>query len=326
MITRRTILVGSVAGLLAAPLFPLAQQQTKLRRIGLMHIGLEHVPPSLDGLREGLKELGYVEGSNIQLDFRNHANREAALETAREFARDRVDLVVAFERQSIHAAHAVITTIPLVMLHISNPDLEGLIKSLSHPGGNMTGFAGVGEVPGKELELFKELYPRLARLLVFFNPAEGSSARWMKELRAAASTLKLQLLEREATDEKAIELVFRNLKPGAVDGFVYGSPALRHDHQALFVDLSRKYRIPMLGHREEWVERGALFSYNVNLRAVGRAAAGRYVDRILKGTKPADLPVEEISQFDLVINRKIADGYGIKIPNSILVRANKVIE
>jgi putative ABC transport system substrate-binding protein len=148
----------------------------------------------------------------------------------------------------------------------------------------------------------------------------------MKELRAAAETLRLQLVEREATDAKTIEQSFRGLKPGTVDGFVYGSPALRHDHQLLFTELSRKYRVPMLGHREEWVEKGALFSYNVNLRSVGRAAAGRYVDRILKGTRPADLPVEEISQFDLVINRKIADSYGIKIPNSILVRANKIFQ
>lgn len=311
---------------LAVPSRLSAQQPAKVWRVGLMHIGLEHVPPSLEGLREGLKAIGYTEGGNIQLDFRNLANREAALETAREFVRDRFDLIVAFERQSIHAAHAVITTIPVVMLHISNPDLEGLIKSLAHPGGNMTGFAGVGEVPAKEVEIFKEIYPKLARLLVIFNPAEANSARWMKELRAAAVTLKLQLIEREAADAKTVEQVFRSLKPGAVDGFVYGSPALRHDHQLLFTELSRKYRVPMLGHREEWVEKGALFSYNVNLRTVGRAAAGRYVDRILKGTKPADLPVEEISQFDLVINRKIADGYGIRIPNSILVRANKVFQ
>jgi putative ABC transport system substrate-binding protein len=264
MNTRRKILIALGAGTLAAPLLSFAQQHGKVWRVGLMHIGLEHVPPSFDGLREGLKALGYIEGGNIRLDFRNLANREAALETAREFVRDRFDLVIAFERQSIHAAHAVITSIPVVMLHISNPDLEGLIKSLAHPGGNMTGFAGVGEVPAKELELFKELYPKLSRPLVLFNPAEASSARWIKELRAAADTLKLQLVEREATDAKTIEQVFRSLKPGAVDGFIYGSPALRHDHQVLFVDLSRKYRLPMLGHREEWVERGALFSYNVN--------------------------------------------------------------
>jgi len=170
MNTRRKMLIALGAGAIATPLSAFAHQLAKVWRVGLMHIGLEHVPPSLEGLREGLKAIGYTEGGNIQLDFRNLANRDAALETAREFVRDRFDLVVAFERQSIHAAHAVITTIPVVMLHISNPDLEGLIKSLSHPGGNMTGFAGVGEVPAKELELFKELYPRLARPMVIFRP------------------------------------------------------------------------------------------------------------------------------------------------------------
>lgn len=321
---RRKFIVAFGAGALI-PFATFAQQQAKPRRIGLMHIGLEHVPPSLDGLREGLKALGYIEGANIQLDFRNLANRDAAIETAREFVRERVDLVVAFERQSINAAHAVITGIPVVMLHISNPEAEGLIKSLSHPGGNMTGFAGVGEVPGKELEIFREIYPKLARVLVVFNPAEATSARWMQQLRTAATALKLNLVEREANDEKTLESVFRSLSPKSVDGFVYGSPALRHDHQVLFIELARQFRLPMLGHREEWVARGALFSYNVNLRTVGYAAAGRYVDRILKGAKPADLPVEEISQFDLVVNRKVADNYGIKLPNSILVRANKVI-
>lgn len=323
---RRYILGLLGAGLFTPALTAFPQPQSKIRRIGLMHIGLEHVPPSLDGLRDGLNELGYREGSNIRLDFRNLANYDAALATAREFVNDRVDLVVAFERQSIQAAHAIIKTIPVVMLHISNPDLDGIVKSLSHPGGNMTGFAGVGEIPGKELEIFKELHPKLTRVLVISNPAEKTSSRWIGELRAAAATLKLQLIEREAPDAKSIEQVFSSLKPGAVDGFVYGSHALRHDHQILFVDMSRKYRIPMLGHREEWVDRGALFSYNVNLRNIGHAAAARYVDRILKGANPAELPVEEITQFDLVINRKTADSFGIKIPNSILVRATKVIE
>lgn len=323
---RRRIINALALAPLSTPFSARAQPRGQLRRIGLMHIGLEHVPPSLDGLRDGLKALGYVEGTTVQIDFRNLANRDAALETARDFVRQQVDIVVAFERESIRAAHEVIKSIPIVMLHISNPDLDGIVKSLARPGGNVTGFAGVGEIPGKELEIFKELYPKLSRVLVVFNPAEVAAGRWMADLRSAALQLKLQLIEREAGSAAAIEQVFGSLRPGTVDGFVYGSHALRHDHQILFVEMSRKYRIPMLGHREEWVRRGALFSYNVNLRSIGYAAAGRYVDRILKGMNPADLPVEEISQFDLVINSKVASAYGIRVPNSLLVRATRIVE
>jgi putative ABC transport system substrate-binding protein len=325
MICRRQFMFALGAGALAAPLAAFAQVP-RIWRIGLLHIGLDHVPPSLDGLRDGLRALGYEEGRNLRLDFRNQGSREEAIATAQGFVRDRVDLVVGVERQSIRVAHEIVTDIPVVMLHISNPELEGVIKSLAHPGGNLSGFAGVGEVPAKELEIFKELYPKLSRVLVVHDRNEASAARWMKELRAAAPKLKLRLVERQASDIKSIDTVFASLRPGEVDGVVYGSPALRHDHQTRFIELAHKHRLALLGHRAEWVERGALFSYNVNLREVGRAAAGRYVDRILKGARPADLPVEEISQFDLVVNRKVATSFGIRIPQSIMLRADRVIE
>ena len=176
---RRTFL-GTLAGsLLAAPLAAGAQPAGKSYRIGLFHVGLDHVPPSLDGIRDGLRALGYdtgtspapklsavIEGKNIRLDWRNLPDEAAARVTAREFVKDRVDLVVAFENQTARAAKADITQIPVVFLHVQDPVADGFIESLARPGCNLTGFAGIGNIPGKELALFKELVPPLRRLLI----------------------------------------------------------------------------------------------------------------------------------------------------------------
>ena len=328
MHTRRTLLRAMLAGVaLATPLASLAQQQApKVWRIGLFHVGLDHVPPSLDGLKEGMKALGYEEGRNIIYDWRNLADEDAARATALAFVRDRVDLIVAFENQTVRAAKAATTEIPVVMLHVADPVADGFIKSLSHPGGNLTGFAGLGNIPAKEMELFKELMPRLKRPLILFDASDPTSSRWLAELRRAAPALKLQLTERQVASQADLERVFAALKPGDADGVFIASQHLRTKFPALILELATKRHLPLEGHRKEWVEQGALFSYNLDLRTVGRAAAGRYVDKILKGVKPADLPVEESSQFQLIINRKTAKAFGIKIPNSILLRADKVIE
>jgi putative ABC transport system substrate-binding protein len=324
--TRRKLIMALAAVALGAPLGAFAQQKGKVWRIGLFHVGLDHVPPSLDGLKEGLKALGYEEGKNIRLDFRNLADEEAARATAQAFAREPVDLIVAFESQTIQAAHAATTKVPVVMLHIGDPVADGFIKSLSHPGGNITGFAGVGDVPAKEMELFKELVPRLRRPLVLFDAADPASLRWLAELRRAASTLKLQMVERQVATQADLKRVFAAVKQGDADGVFICSPHLRVNFHGLILELASARRLPVVGHRREWVERGALFSYNVDLRAVGKAAAARYVDKILKGTKPADLPVEQVSQFQLVINMKTAKALGITIPQSSLVRVDRVIE
>ena len=325
--TRRTLLRAMLAGVaLATPLASLAQQQSKVWRICLFHVGLDHVPPSLDGLKEGLKALGYEDGKNIRFDWRNLADEDAARTTAQAFVRDRVDLIVAFESQTVRAAQAATTEIPVVMLHVNDPVAGGFIKSLSHPGGNMTGFAGLDNFPAKQMELFKELVPRLKRPLVLFDASDPVSLRWLPELRRAATTLKIQLAERQVASQADLERVFAAIKPGDADGIFIASTKLRTKFHALILELASKQRLPVASHRKEWVERGALFSYGLNLRAVGRAAAGRYVDKILKGVKPADLPVEESSLFELVVNRKTAKAFGIKIPPSILVRADKVIE
>ncbi len=339
LVDRRAFLGTLAGGLLAAPLAAEAQPAGKVWRIGLFHVGLDHVPPSLDGIRDGLTALGYdtgtspaprdsavIEGKNIRLDWRNLPSEAAARVTAAGFVKDRVDLVVAFENQTVRAAKAAITQIPVVFLHVQDPVADGFVQSLARPGGNLTGFAGIGTLPGKELALFKELVPRLRRPLILLDPDDPTAARYLADIRKAAATLKLDVAERPAGNERAIERVFQALKRGDVDGVLVASPDLRVKFHSRILGLASERRLPMVGHRREWVEQGALFSYADNIRAIGRAAATRYIDRILKGAKPADLPVEEISEFELVINLKTAKALGLTIPQSLLLRADEVIQ
>ena len=314
-----------VLSLILTPLVVAAQQPEKIWRIGLSHVGLDHIPPSLDGLREGLTALGYEEGKNIHFDWRNLADEDAARTTAQAFVRNRVDLIVAFENQTARAAKATTTEIPIVMLHVTAPVQNGFIKSFAHPGGNITGFAGLGDNPAKELELFKELVPRLKRLLVLFDAGDPVSKRWRADVRHAAIKLKFQLVERQTAQRAEVERVFSSLKPGDIDGVFVSSPELRTKFPSLILGLTADRHLPLLGPRREWVQQGALLSYSLDLRSVGKAAA-RYIDKILKGTKPADLPVEQSSQLQLVINAKTAKALGLTIPQSLLVRADEIIQ
>jgi putative tryptophan/tyrosine transport system substrate-binding protein len=161
-------------GLTLGPLASEAQQPGKIWRIGLFHVGLDHVPPSLDGLRDGLRALDYDEGKNIHFDWRNLPDEDAARTTAQAFVRDRVDLIVAFENQTVRAIRAITTDIPVVMLHVTDPVANGFVKSLARPGGNITGFAGLADSPAKEMEIFKEIVPKLRRPLVLLGAAAFS--------------------------------------------------------------------------------------------------------------------------------------------------------
>ena len=181
-------------GVLVAPLEADTQQPGKVYRIGLFHVGLDHVPPSLITLRESLKGLGYEEGKNIGLDWRNLPDEQAAHATAREFVRDRVDLIVAFENQTARAAKTATVEIPVVFLHVTDPVAEGLVKTLARPGSNLTGFVFYAVSPSKKLELFKELVPRLRRVLVLVDPHDPVAPRQLAEVQKAAEILKLRLV------------------------------------------------------------------------------------------------------------------------------------
>ena len=324
--------------LLAAPLAGEAQQPGKVHQIGLFHVGLDHVPPSLDSLREGLKRLGYdsgtlpvtlvssvMEGKNIRLDWRNLPDEATAHETAKEFVRHRVDLIVAFENQSVRAVKASTSEIPVVFLHVTDPVADGFVESLAHPGGNLTGMSGYRDLTPKQLELFKELVPQLRRVLVLIDPDDPVVPRLMKEARHAAAALSLQLVEREARTQPDLEQVFGSLKRGEVEAVFPISQNLQTKFTSLLLRLAAGKRLPLWAHRKEWVEQGALFSYAPDYLAVGRDAA-RYVDKILRGAKPGDLPVEQMSKLALMVNLKSAKALGLTIPPALLLRADQVIE
>jgi putative ABC transport system substrate-binding protein len=302
-----------------------AEQPGKVARIGLFHVGLDHDPPGLVPLRESLKRLGYEEGKNIQLDYRNQADEETAHGTARAFVRERVDLIVAFENQAIRAAQTATSKIPVVFAHVSDPVAAGFVKSLARPGSNLTGVADyVGELQDKRVQILGEMV-RLRRLLVLTDPTDPATARLMTGLTRVAPQLKVELVERRATTETDLTKVFASLKKGEVDGMVIISPKLLTNFPSLILRLGLEHQIPLAYHRKALVEQGALFSYGPNFLEVGEALA-TYIDRILKGAKPGDLPVQQAGRLELVINLKTAKTLGLTIPPSLLLRADQVIE
>jgi putative tryptophan/tyrosine transport system substrate-binding protein len=318
------LLVTLTFGLLVAPLIA-AAPPGKVWRIGLFHVGLDHVPPWLDVLREELHVLGYEEGKNLHWDWRNLPDEAAARDTAQAFVREHVDLIVAFENQTARAAQATTAEIPIVFMGVSDPVAAGFVHSLARPGGNLTGFeAFTLELPDKKLELFTALVPHLRRVLVLQDPADPLTLALLAELRRAGAALQLQLVEQAVTTQADIERVFGALPRGDVDGVYVLSPNLLAKFSALVIRLATEHGLPVPGHRKEWVQQGALFSYAPDSRADGREAAV-YIDKILHGTKPADLPVERPMALELVINLKTAQALGLTIPPTLLFQADEVI-
>jgi putative ABC transport system substrate-binding protein len=324
-VDRRRFQLTSLAGVLTAPLAAGAQQPRKVFRIGVFHLG-DHAPPGLSMLRAGLAALGYEEGKSILVYFRNLADEEAARETARAFVRDRVDVIVAFGNPTIRAARAATSETPIVMVHSTDPVAERFVNTLARPGGNVTGFVFFSVSPGKHLEFLREIVPRLRRALVVSDPQDAVSAQQLAELRSAAESMKpLQLVEREARGAADLERLFGSIKQGDVDAALSASVNLHIRFTSLLIRLCSERRLPLVGYRKDSVQQGALLSYAPDDAAAGRRAA-EYVDRILRGAKPADLPVEQPTEFELVINLKTAKALGLTIPPSLLARADQVIE
>jgi putative ABC transport system substrate-binding protein len=299
-----------------------------VRRVGLMHVGTDHVPPSWPSLKARLEELGWTDGGNIELMWRN-LEPDAAEAQAGVFVAQDVDVIVAFEDRSISAAQDATAgtrqPIPIVFLHPSDPVRDGLVDSLAHPGRNLTGVYGARDVVAKQLELYELLVPGLHRVLTLVDPEDPATERLLPEYRAASAQLPrpLELDIRQASSAQDLRRIFRSLRPGEVDGAFLLSPSLRLNHSALTIRLARRARLPVQAHRKEWVEQGALYSYGIDLPLIGRAGA-RYVDSILRGTSPADLPVEEISKIELAINLETAGRLGIKVPRDMIIRADEV--
>jgi putative ABC transport system substrate-binding protein len=337
---RRDFVVAVVAllalGVAAAPLAAEAQQAGKVYRVGLIFTtspvsemaGPEPTNPSARAFLQGLRALGYVEGQNLILERRSAEGRyERFGDIVAELVRLKADVIVTVGNAMARAAQAVTTTVPIVMATSSEPVAEGLVQSLARPGGNITGltlFVGP-EIAGKRLELLRDAMPGIARVVYFGNKENKEwESPFAESLRRAARVLGVTLVPVEYTPHQYTE-AFTLISRARADALYVTEAAGSFADRALIVDFATRARLPSTFHFREAAELGGLMSYGVNFADVYRRAAG-YVDKILKGAKPGDLPIEQPTKFELVINLKTAKALGITIPQSLLLRADEVIQ
>jgi len=322
--SRRTFLVTFVGGILAAPLAAEAQTAEKVYRIGML--GSSSSDPLVEAFKQGLRELGYVEGRNIMVEYRSAEGRPDLLpDLAADLVRLKVDVIVASSQGAVAAKQAT-TTIAIVMPIITDPVRLGLVASLAKPGGNATGFATQNdELPGKWMELVKETLPNASRVAVLFHPTyDGGVQLKASEAAARSLSVRLQALKVERPDD--FGTAFAAVQKNRAEALIISSSPLFYTHRARLVEFAAKHRIPTIYHQSEFVVgSGGLMSYGPDFHDLFRRSA-TYVDKILKGARPADLPVQQPTKFELVINLKTAKALGLTIPQTLLRRADLVIE
>ena len=305
-----------------------AQQPKKVARIGFLAGTAASIEKSrIEAFRQGLRELGYVEGKNIVIEWRWAEGKFDRLpDLAAELVRLNVEVIVTGGSTSTRAAKKVTTTVPIVMAQVNDPVGNGFVASLARPGGNMTGLSTLyPEISGKRLELLKEIVPKLSRVAVFGDSTNPGNAQSLRETELAAAAFGVQLQYLDVPGPKDIETAFRAASKGRADAvLVLGGPVVQ-SHRTQIVDLAAKSRLPATYNVPEFVEDGGLMSYGVSVNDLYRRAATD-VDKILKGAKPADLPVEQPTKFEFVINLKAAKQIGLTIPPNVLARADKVIK
>ena len=324
-ITKLSLVVA--VAILVAPLAAGAQETGKVHRIGYLGSSSSTAHPFVKAFRQGLRELGWVEGQNIVIDYRFADGRLDRLpDLAAELIRLKVDVIVAPATPAATAAKKATGTIPIVMIGVGDPVGAGFIASLARPGGNVTGSSyGVGlAVNSKQLELLKETVPKLRRLAILSNPTNPGHARWMSEFNEAGRSLGVQLQVVEARGPTEFDGAFAAMAKERVGALLVVADGTFMLHRTRLADLAARNRLPSLGYRE-LVEAGGLMSYGPSLGDLWRRAA-TFVDKILKGAAPADLPVEQPTKFELVINLKTAKALGLTIPPSLLLRADQVIQ
>jgi putative ABC transport system substrate-binding protein len=276
--------------------------------------------------REGLRDLGYVEGKNITIEYRYaQGNFHRQKELAAELAGLNVDVIVTSGPASTRAARETTSTIPIVMTFDSDPVGSGSVASLTRPGGNITGLSTLApEISGKQLELLKEIVPKLSRVAVLGSSANPGNARVLGEMEAVAQAFSVKLQYRDVLAAKEIEEAFRTARNERADAVAVLAGTIIIAQRTRIAEMAIKSRLPSIYERREFVEAGGLMSYGINIIDLDRRAA-TYVDKILKGAKPADLPVEQPTKFELAINLKTAKQIGLTIPPNVLARANRVI-
>jgi len=306
----------------------LGQQPAKVARIGFLEASTPSaIAARVEAFRQGLRDLGYVEGKNVVIEYRYaEGNFDRLPALAAELVRLNVNVIVTGGPTAIPAAKAATTAIPIVMAFDTDPVGSGFAASLAKPGGNITGLSTLApELSAKQIELLKEIVPKLARVAVLGTASRPGSAHALREVENAAKALKVQVQFQDVVDPKGIDAAFLAARKGGADAvLVLGSPLFNANRTEL-TELASKSRYPVIYDRAEFVEAGGLMTYSVSLADLARRAA-TYVDKILKGAKPADVPIEQPTKFDLVVNMKTAKALGIKIPNSVLAQATRVIE
>jgi len=305
-----------------------AQQPAKVPRIA--YVGGTSLAANVDrveAFKQGLRELGYVEGKNIVVEWRFADGDESRLPAlVAELVRLKIDIIVAGGPAVTGVAQKATSTIPIVMGFHLDPVGSGVIASLARPGGNITGLSSLSpEISGKQLELLKEVVPALTRVAIIGSSTEPGYAQVLKELELAAGALKLRLQLRDVLDGKDIETTFQASRKERADAVLLLNATVLNSHRAQLVDLAVKHRLPATYPFPQYVEAGGLMSYGTNYKDLFRRAA-TYVDKILKGRTPADLPVEQPIKFEFIINLKAAKLIGLTIPPQVLARADRVIK
>jgi len=305
-----------------------AQQPTKVSRIGFI-IGASAFGSKVrtDAFRQGLRELGYVEGKNIVVEYRYAEGKpDSLVALAAELVLLKVDVIVTSGGAPTRAAKQATVTIPIVMAQDNDPIGNGFVASLARPGGNITGLSSVAaELSGKRLEFLKEIVPKLSRVAVLWTSTNPGNAQALRETELAAAAFGLKLHALDIVNPRDIESAFRAAGKGRPDAVIVLASLVLNSQRTQVADLAVKNRLPAIYYALEWVEDGGLMSYGVSYTDLYRRAA-TYVDRILKGAKPADLPVEQPTKFELVINLKTAKQIGLTIPPNVLARADRVIK
>jgi putative ABC transport system substrate-binding protein len=303
-----------------------AQQPKKIPRIG--YLGGPSPNTRSEAFLQGLRELGYGEGKNIAIEWRHHDGKVDRLPAlAAELVRLKVDIIITVGAPAARAAKEATVTIPIVMMQVGDAVGSGFVASLARPGGNITGLSTLApELSGKRLELLKEIVPKLSRVAVFGTSTSPDTAQSVREVELAAKALKLQLQYLDVLDFKDIATAFRAASKGRAEAVLYlVAGGVVSGRQTEVTELAVKSRLPVIYSGRGIVEAGGLMAYGVNQYDLDRRAA-TYVDKILKGAKPAELPVEQPKKFDFIINFKAAKQIGLTIPPNVLVRADRVLK
>ena len=330
MTTRRQLLLALGAGALAAPLASFAQQQGKAWRVGFL--SARRRPASLDtdyygAFPRGMRDLGYVEGKNLAIEWRfADGEYERLPGMAAELVQLKVDVIMALGAPAIVAAQKATTTIPIVVVTGVDPVDAGFVKSLARPGGNITGLSNLaGDISAKHLEMLLATMPTLARVAVLMNPANSTHAAFLKNVQYAAQKAGIKVLPVEAQTPQEIERAFSTMAREHVGAVIVALDPFFIQQGPQIAVQAGKHRLPSIFANREYAEAGGLLSYGQNQLDIYRRAA-TYVDKILKGAKPADLPIEQPTKLELVINLKTAKALGLTIPQSLLLRADEVIQ